>query len=105
MLIGSFAFANSNVSVANLKTVVTNIVQENDKLSFTFSNLESLQKFDFKSYLNSCGLEDGQCTVSVSVSYGGASATFSVTADTCEKAGAGAVDAALGFVKRIKAIL
>ncbi|RZS93875.1 hypothetical protein [Aquimarina brevivitae] len=50
-------------------------------------------------------LETGQCTVSVEVSYNGVSASFSVTADTCEEAGAGAVQAASGFVKELKKIM
>ena len=48
---------------------------------------------------------EGPCTVSVSISYNGASATFSVTADTCEEAGAGAVEAAVGFVKKMKEMM
>ncbi|NPA45290.1 MAG: hypothetical protein GXO49_07140 [Chlorobi bacterium] len=101
----NFSFATTNYS-DQVKSNINEVTSVNaiDRINFNFSDLESLQKFDFNSFLKQSGLEDGQCTVSVTVTVYEVSATFSVTADTCAEAGAGAVQAATAFVKEIMKI-
>ena len=101
----SFAYNNNSTQVKSNEVDGVTVTSTGDVLSFSFSSLKSLRAFDFNAFLNENELEDGQCTVSVSVSYGGASATFSVTADTCAEAGAGAAAAAAAFVKKIIAMM
>lgn len=45
---------------------------------------------------------DYSCTLTAEVSYGGATVKFSITEDTCEKAGAGIAQATKGFIKEMK---
>ncbi len=95
--VDSFNFTNSNKSEFKEKHnyEVTN-------MTFYFSNLESLQKFDFNSFLKVAGIDDdGRCTINASVTAGGVTVSFSVTADSCAEAGAGAAQAAAAFVKEV----
>ncbi|SDR72426.1 hypothetical protein [Christiangramia echinicola] len=47
--------------------------------------------------------EDFSCTLSAEVSYKGAALTLSITADTCEEAGAGLAQATRGFIDEVNA--
>lgn len=47
--------------------------------------------------------DDFSCTLSAEVSYKGASLTLSITADTCEEAGAGLAQATRGFIDEVNA--
>lgn len=102
MLVGSFAFGTTQPIDSKVNHDSSYSVKEKTDLVFMFPDLESLKNFDFNSFQNETELDYGQCTVSVTVSFRGVSATFSVTADTCEEAGAGALSAALGFIRQIR---
>nr|WP_298331979.1 hypothetical protein [uncultured Christiangramia sp.] len=85
----------SSVETYELKENITNTQDINPELT------KMLKSGEIESLTISYN-DDFSCTLSAEVSYNGAAVKLSITADTCEEAGAGIAQAVRGFYNELK---
>nr|WP_298331982.1 hypothetical protein [uncultured Christiangramia sp.] len=100
------AFTISSSANANT-TTPTDIASLHETITYSQDINPELQEMLKSGVIESLTIsynEDLSCTLSAEVSYKGASLKLSITADTCEEAGAGLAQATRGFMKETDAL-
>ncbi len=93
-------YANAeNVKIENTDGHFITEMSQNENINPEL--IQMLKSGEIKS-LNIYYSNEFSCTISAEISYNGAAIKLSITAETCEKAGAGLAQAVRGFMNEVK---